>query len=104
MNQGSGSFSRAVSSVSAAQYAWCFTCACVLLGEARSSTSNSDMETPSLAAKPPAVPPVPAGKEVPFGVNEVRLSAREWLATFIILGLVGLLTPRVWKRLSRFGT
>src|ERR1039457_3193117 len=104
MNQGSGSFSRAVSSVSAAQYAWCFTCACVLLGEARSSTSNSDMETPSLAAKPPVVPPAPAGKEVPFGVNEVRLSARQWLVTFVILALVALLRPRVWKRIQRFDT
>jgi hypothetical protein len=60
------------------------------------------METPSLAAKPPVVPPAPAGKEVPFGVNEVRLSARQWLVTFVILALVALLTPRVWKRIQRF--
>src|ERR1039458_10138029 len=102
MNQDFGSFSRAVSSVSAAHYVWCSTCACVLPGEGRLSTSNSDMETPSLVTKPPVVPPAPAGKEVQFGVNEVRLSARQWLATFVILALVALLTPRVWKRIQHF--
>ena len=41
---------------------------------------------------------------MPFGVNEVRLSARHWFATFVIVGLVALLTPGVWKRLERFDT
>jgi len=54
------------------------------------------METPSLAAQAPAAP------AVPFGVNEVRLSARLWLATFFLFWLVVLLTPRVWKRIQRF--
>jgi len=39
---------------------------------------------------------------VPFGVNEMRLSLRQWLATFIILGLIIALTPWIWERLERF--
>ncbi len=62
------------------------------------------METPSLAARPAAAPSAPTGQAVPFGVNEVRLSARQWLATFVLFGLVALLTPRVWKHLERFET
>jgi hypothetical protein len=62
------------------------------------------METRALAAMPAAAPRAPVDKAVPFGVNEVRLSAGNWFATFIILGLVALLTPAVWKRLERFDT
>ena len=43
-------------------------------------------------------------KEIPFGVNEVRLNARQWLATFVIVGLILLLTPWLWGRLQRFDT
>jgi hypothetical protein len=55
---------------------------------------------------PKTAPPVPrrAGTEVPFGVNEVRLTARQWLATFAIVGLLGWLTPRVWEKIERFQT
>jgi hypothetical protein len=42
--------------------------------------------------------------EVPFGVNEVRLNARQWLVALSIIGLVVLLTPRVWQRLEHFDT
>ena len=56
---------------------------------------------------PPATPnsqpgPTSAPLEVPFGVNEVRLNGRQWLATGLIVGLVALLTPRLWPRLERF--
>ena len=43
-----------------------------------------------------------AAKEVPFGVNEVRLNARQWLAAFLIVATVLLLTPWVWGHLERF--
>ena len=62
------------------------------------------MESPSVAAKPLAVPTATLGKEAPFGVNEMRLSARHWFVTFVILVLVAVLTPRVWKRIERFET
>ena len=45
-----------------------------------------------------------AGSAIPFGVNEMRLNARQWLAALAILGLVALLTSPVWKRLERFDT
>lgn len=45
-----------------------------------------------------------AAKEVPFGVNEVRLNARQWLAAFLIVAMVLLLTPWVWGRLEQFET
>jgi len=61
------------------------------------------MKTP-LTEKPAAPAAVPAGKEVPFGVNEVRLNGRQWLATFVIVGVVALLVPRIWKLLERFDT
>ncbi len=41
-------------------------------------------------------------KEVPFGVNEIRLNARQWVATFLIVATVLLLTPPVWQRLEHF--
>jgi hypothetical protein len=48
--------------------------------------------------------PSPAAKEVPFGVNEVRLNARQWAATLLIVAMVLLLTPWVWERVERFET
>lgn len=44
------------------------------------------------------------GAEVPFGVNEMRLNARQWLVTVAIVLLVALLTPRLWEKLERFDT
>ena len=46
----------------------------------------------------------PALPKVPFGVNEVRLNAWQWLATFLLFALVILLTPWLWERLERFDT
>ena len=57
---------------------------------------------PTLA--PQKTGPESAAKEVPFGVNEVRLDARQWLAAFLIVAMVLLLTPWVWGRLERFET
>ncbi len=34
----------------------------------------------------------------------MRLNARQWVATFLIVGLVWLMTPWVWERLERFET
>ncbi len=58
-------------------------------------------ETGALAtvASVPALPP-----PTPFGVNEVRLNARQWLVTFALVGLVVVLTPELWERLQRFDT
>jgi hypothetical protein len=48
--------------------------------------------------------PNSAANEVPFGVNEVRLNARQWVAALLIVAAVLLLTPWVWARLERFET
>jgi hypothetical protein len=60
------------------------------------------MEAPTFAAKPFATPPPPVGKEVPFGVNEVRLSLRQWITAILIIAAVALLTPRIWEKIERF--
>ncbi len=41
---------------------------------------------------------------IPFGVNELRLNPKQWLATFAVFGLVILFTPWVWERVERFDT
>ena len=53
--------------------------------------------------------PVPAasaiqGPPTPFGVNEVRLDARQWLIVFVMLACVSWLVPRLWNKLERFDT
>ena len=45
-----------------------------------------------------------AREEVPFGMNEVRLSGRQWLAALSIVAVCLLATPRAWKKLERFET
>ncbi len=62
------------------------------------------METLPAPAKPIVKAPGAAWDAVPFGVNEVRLNGRQWLAAAIILVLVLLLTPWVWGRIERFQT
>ncbi|MGA2867033.1 MAG: hypothetical protein ABSF95_21365 [Verrucomicrobiota bacterium] len=52
----------------------------------------------------PLLAPRPALAIVPFGVNEVRLNARQWLATLALVALVVLLTPWLWARVERFQT
>ena len=52
------------------------------------------------ARAPEAVAP----PKMVFGVNEIRLDARQWLAAFLLVGLVLLLTPWMWQRVERFET
>jgi hypothetical protein len=51
----------------------------------------------------PALPAFP-GSQVPFGVNEMRLSWRHWAAVVLILVVAVIAIPRVWARLERFET
>jgi hypothetical protein len=62
------------------------------------------METLPATAKPVVTAPGAASKEIPFGVNEVRLDAWQWAATILIVGMILLLTPWLWGRLERFET
>src|SRR5436190_286580 len=42
--------------------------------------------------------------DIPFGVNEVRLTPRQWLvAGLILLGLMCLI-PALWQKIERFDT
>lgn len=59
-------------------------------------------EPPTAATAGSAPTPGPARTGVPFGVNEVRLNGRQWLAVGLILFLTAQLLPRVWERLERF--
>jgi hypothetical protein len=62
------------------------------------------METPPNPAQP-APPHQPSGEgKVPFGVNEIRLNARQWLVAFAAVVLIALLTPPIWKRIEHFDT
>jgi hypothetical protein len=60
------------------------------------------METLQAPARPVTTASNAASKDVPFGVNEVRLNARHWAIGLVIWGLVLLLTPWIWGRLERF--
>ena len=51
-----------------------------------------------------SLPTQPATAEPPFGVNEVRLSARQWLVTFGIVLACALAIPRLGKRAEPFPT
>jgi hypothetical protein len=55
----------------------------------------------SKAPSPPAnfAPPAP-----PFGVNEMRLGPREWIAALAIVVVFMLIVPRAWKRFEPFPT
>ncbi len=56
---------------------------------------------PVALASPPSKP---SAKPIPFGVNEMRLTGRQWLVALAILLLVILLTPPIWERIERFET
>src|SRR5262249_42496403 len=81
------------------------TCACSRRAVGRSFTSNFDMSDPVVAVPTPkpSLPKFP-GSHVPFGVNEMRLSAANWLIVIGVLVLAMLLLPRIWKRVERFPT
>jgi hypothetical protein len=55
-------------------------------------------QTPSPPSSGTAATPV---HEVPFGANEMRLNARQWLATAGLVLAVTLLTPRLWPHIER---
>jgi len=55
-------------------------------------------------AKPVTTPAQPPANEVPFGVNEVRLNGRQWVATLVVLACVTWLTPVLWQKIERFDT
>lgn len=44
------------------------------------------------------------GGEPPFGVNEMRLNGRQWLAAAAIFLVCALGIPRIWKQVERFDT
>ena len=48
-------------------------------------------------SKPQTTPPADS-RQPPFGVNEMRLSGREWLAAFAIVLACVIAAPRLWKR------
>jgi hypothetical protein len=48
--------------------------------------------------------PRPEAPEVPFGVNEIRLTPRQWLVALLIAAIVVAFTPWVWDRLESFRT
>ena len=55
------------------------------------------------SATPPASASAP-GAEIPFGANEMRLNARQWIISLGMTLLVTLVTPRLWLRLERWDT
>ncbi len=65
---------------------------------------NADAPGAALPAEPQAMAGASALPKVPFGVNEVRLTPRQWLAALIIITVVVLLTPGFWPRIERFDT
>ena len=54
--------------------------------------------------KSAADPKGAAAPAVPFGVNEVRLSGRQWLVCCAIVGAVMWLVPNAWKHVEEFST
>jgi hypothetical protein len=59
---------------------------------------------PSTTPSPTAALPKFPGSQVPFGVNQMRLSVRNWVLAIAILAAIVLLTPPLWKRFERFQT
>lgn len=62
------------------------------------------MEAPATTAKPSTTESLVTGKEVPFGVNEVRLNSQQWIAALLIISTIAVLTPRIWEKIERFET
>src|ERR1041385_3620044 len=56
------------------------------------------LETPGVAL------PSVKKEQVPFGMNEMRLDARQWIIALAIVLVVVLVTPRFWKKVERFET
>ena len=62
------------------------------------------MSVETSAEKASTTLPTLSSAIVPFGVNEVRLNARQWLIAVVIIVLAALLIPRVWQKIERFDT
>jgi hypothetical protein len=63
------------------------------------------MATPTLdTPKNEPTPAVAAGAEVPFGVNEMRLSFRQWLAVAAIVTVCAGAIPRIWQHAEQLDT
>jgi hypothetical protein len=53
----------------------------------------------------PANPAAAAPRyEVPFGVTEMRLTPRQWLAALAIVAIILIATPKLWKKAEHFDT
>ena len=61
------------------------------------------MQTAILETPGVALPSVKKA-QVPFGMNEMRLDARQWIIALAIVLVVVLVTPRFWKKVERFET
>jgi hypothetical protein len=61
-----------------------------------SSAPHTAVTTPAAASQ--------MGSEVPFGANEMRLNARQWIVSLGLTLLVLLVTPRLWPKVERFET
>jgi hypothetical protein len=59
---------------------------------------------PSPSTAPVSPPPAAPSCEAPFGPNEVRLSACQWVLSLAIVLVIVLGTPQVWERIERFET
>ena len=59
-------------------------------------------ETPS--ANAPAPPKGGKKEDVPYGATEMRLTARQWLATVAIVLATVLAVPPIWEKVERFDT
>lgn len=61
------------------------------------------MANPTATPQAPPLPKFP-GSHVPFGVNEVRLNAWNWLLVVGLLVLITFLIPRLWQHIEKFPT
>lgn len=58
------------------------------------------MNPPSVIAPPPKR----AIREVPFGVNAMRLTLGQWAGVVVLVFLALVFTPRIWRAVERFDT
>ncbi len=63
----------------------------------------AESPTPTTTNPSPA-PAIPGSSGPVYGVNEMRLTARQWLAALALLLGITLLTPWIWKHVERFDT
>ena len=66
------------------------------LANSDSSSNNSSNGSESRTAE--------KAQEPPFGANEMRLNARQWLAVALLVLTFVIGVPRLWERIERFDT